>query len=59
MDLINKLDKGESYNWKKFMDRDTIKLYYKQEGVGSLYTFYMEKIVNAPLFNLISVLAEA
>ena len=41
------------------MDKEHVKLYYKQEGVGSLYTFYMEKIIKAPMFNVISVLAEA
>ena len=59
MALIQMVDNGETKDWKKFMDKDHVKLYYKQEGVGSLYTFYMEKIINAPLFNVISVLAEA
>ena len=40
------------------MDRET-KVYYRKEDGKSLYTFYLEKIVNAPIFNLMSVIAEA
>ena len=57
--LIEKVVNDDCSDWKKFLNKDTIKLYYKQEDEKSLYTFYMEKLINAPLFNVISVLAEA
>ena len=57
--LIQKVINDDVGDWKKFMNKDTIKLFYKQEDKKSLYTFYMEKSINAPLFNVISVLAEA
>ena len=45
--------------WNKFVNNKDLKIYYRQEDGKSLYTFYCEKLVNAPLFNLVSVLAEA
>ena len=57
--IIEQIKKGNTQGWKKFTDRETIKVYYRKEDGKTLYTFYLEKIVNAPIFNLVSVLAEA
>ena len=36
-----------------------MKIWYKQDEGRELYTFYMEKLIEAPLFNVLSILAEA
>lgn len=59
MNIINQLKEGNSEGWNKFTDYPSIKVYYKKDEVHSLYTFYFEKLINAPIFNVISVLAEA
>lgn len=58
IDIIEQIKKGNTQGWKKFLDRET-KVYYRKEDGKSLYTFYLEKIVNAPIFNLMAVIAEA
>ena len=48
----------EEDGWKKFVDKDTQKIYYQQEpGVPSL-TIYLEEVINAPLINLFAILGE-
>lgn len=60
MRMINQFRDGKvGREWFKFTDYPTIKLYYKKEKNRNLYTFYCEKLVEAPLFNLVSIIAEA
>ena len=40
------------------MDSEDLKLYYRKDPNSNLQTFYQEKIVNAPIFDLISILRE-
>jgi hypothetical protein len=44
--------------WYKYIDKEDMKILYKQDGGAGLYTFYLEKVVKAPLFDLLSVVAE-
>mmetsp|Transcript_31737 Transcript_31737/g.48654 ORF Transcript_31737/g.48654 Transcript_31737/m.48654 type:complete len:103 (+) Transcript_31737:169-477(+) len=56
---IKAIREGKTDDWHKFTNNETTKLFYKKEDGKSLYTFYCEKIVEAPIFNLISIMAEA
>ena len=58
--IVEGLQNGDSQRdeWKKFKNADDFKIYYKKEPDKSLYTFYSEKVINAPVFNLIAVLRE-
>lgn len=53
------MDEGSDKKWLKFTDYPTLKVYYRLENGRSLYTFYCEKLIQAPLFNVLSVIAEA
>ena len=59
MDLIDKIKNDDVKDWKKYVNKDVTKLFYKKEEKNSLFTFYMEKTINASMFNVISILAEA
>ena len=52
------IKKGVSADWYKFIDRQHTKIYYRKETGKTLYTFYFEKYVEAPIFSLISILNE-
>ena len=56
----NTMVRNGSYGdeWYKYIDREDMKILYRQEGNEGLYTFFLEKIVKAPLFDLLSVVAE-
>lgn len=56
--IKQEIDNGETDDWTKVKDSDDLKLLYKQEEGQKLYTFYGEKVINAPLFNLSSILRE-
>lgn len=53
------MDNGTDQRWLRFTDYPTLKVYYRLENGRSLYTFYCEKLIQAPLFNVLSVIAEA
>ena len=53
------MDEGSDKNWLKLTDYPTQKVYYRLENGRSLYTFYCEKLIKAPIFNVLSVIAEA
>ena len=59
LNMIKQLKDGNFEGWNKFTDYPSIKVFYKKEEAHSLYTFYMEKLIKAPVFNVVSVLAEA
>lgn len=59
LDLIAQVKAGVDDSWRKFTNYDSLKVWYKREPGLGLYTFYCEKLVRAPLFNLLSIIAEA
>ena len=59
LDIIGKVKAGVDDSWRKFTNYDSLKVWYKREEGLGLYTFYCEKLVRAPLFNLLSIIAEA
>ena len=56
--IVQEIDNGDTDEWTKVKDTPELKLFYKQEEGQKLYTFYCEKLINAPLFNLASVMRE-
>ena len=42
-----------------YKDLEELKIYYKLEAGFANCTLYMEKVINAPMINLMAVLAEA
>lgn len=59
IERVRKIKNDEDDNWKKFANGENLKLFYKQEPGNSLYSFYGEKVIDAPIFNVLSILAEA
>lgn len=59
LELISLVKAGVDESWRKFTNYDSLKVWYKREPGLGLYTFYCEKLVRAPLFNLLSIIAEA
>ena len=57
--MIQDVKDGVHDGWSKFTNYDSLKVWYKKEEGLDLYTFYCEKLVRAPLFNLLSIIAEA
>lgn len=49
---------GEMSDWVRHTEKDTTKIFYKKEEGFNGLTIYMEGVINAPLINLFSVLAE-
>ena len=56
--VFDKIKSGNHDEWNKTVDGEDLKIYYKKNEGSKLYTFYFEKTANAPLFNVISVMAE-
>lgn len=50
---------GSSGEWNKFIDTERTKIYYFREPNRNLYSFYCEKQVDAPMFNVVPIIAEA
>lgn len=46
-------------SWIRHKDTPDVKIYYKHEDGFRNVTLYMEKVVNAPMINLLAVVAEA
>ena len=59
LNIIKYLKEGNDEGWNKFTNYESIKVFYKKDEAHSLYTFYLEKLIKAPIFNVVSVLAEA
>ena len=50
---------GSDQSWIRHKDTPEVKIFYKYETGFRNVTLYMEKIVNAPLINVLATLAEA
>ena len=50
---------GRDQSWIRHKDTPEVKIFYKLEAGLKNCTLYMEKIVHAPLINLLAVFAEA
>jgi hypothetical protein len=48
-----------SKDWLVYKDYPEEKIYYRYEGGNHLCSLYLEKVVRAPIMNLMAVLAEA
>lgn len=45
-------------DWTKHTDKDDFKVYYRHDKGDKNLTLYLEGLINAPLINLFSILAE-
>ena len=45
--------------WNVYKDLPLEKIYYRFEGASSLCSLYLEKVITAPIINVMAVLAEA
>jgi hypothetical protein len=52
------LKAGKDNSWNKFMNGEDLKIFYRKEEGKGIYTFYLEKMAEAPLFNVLSVISE-
>ena len=50
--------KGDLLGWTQFQSNDEARIYYKMEDGLSCVTTYLETEVDAPLLNILSVIAE-
>ena len=50
---------GTDQSWTRHKDTPEVKIFYKQENGFSNMTLYMEKVIRAPLINVLAILAEA
>jgi len=58
LEKIGKIKDGDKKKeWKKFINHNTIKIYYSNKGSSDECTYYVEKFFNNPIQNVISVLA--
>lgn len=53
------INEGNLEGWTTFLNNEETKFFYKKEEGRPLYTFFCEKKINAPIFNVLSILAEA
>ena len=58
-DEIQAISEGRDESWIRHKDTPEVKIFYKLEDGLKNCTLYMEKIVRAPLINLLAVFAEA
>ena len=58
-DEIQAISEGRDDSWIRHKDTPEVKIFYKLEEGLKNCTLYMEKIVRAPLINLLAVFAEA
>ena len=59
IDIIGQFKRDEiDSSWIKFTNYPTLKLFYRPENNSSLFTFFGEKHVEAPRFNLLSMIGE-
>ena len=57
--MVEQIKKGNNEDWYKFANGEDMKIWYKQEEGKNLYSVYCEKIIEAPIENFLSILAEA
>ena len=50
---------GSDQSWTRHKDTPEVKIFYKYEDGFRNCTLYMEKVINAPLINLLAIFAEA
>ena len=55
---MQELKKDLGDGWTKFSDKETQKIYYKQEAGLNQLTLYLEQVIEAPLINLFAILGE-
>ena len=53
------IESGSDKSWTVYKDQEELKIFYKLEEGFANCTLYMEKVINAPMINLMAVLAEA
>ena len=53
------IESGADKSWTVYKDQEELKIFYKLEEGFANCTLYMEKVINAPMINLMAVLAEA
>ena len=56
---IQGISEGRDQSWIRHKDTPEVKIYYKLEEGLKNCTLYMEKVIQAPLINLLAVFAEA
>ena len=56
---IRAIADGSDQSWTRHKDTPDVKIFYKIEDGFRNCTLYMEKVINAPLINVLAVLAEA
>ena len=58
-DEIQGIADGTDQTWVRHKDTPELKIFYKLEDGLTNCTLYMEKVVHAPLINLLALIAEA
>jgi hypothetical protein len=56
--MMKLIREGVPPDWKKFKEKKTSKIYYKQEPGLSQITLYLEEVFEASLINLVAVIGE-
>ena len=56
---IKGIENGSDDSWIRHKDTPEVRIFYKHEDGFRNCTLYMEKIINAPMINLLAIIAEA
>lgn len=56
---IEAIADGRDQSWIRHKDTEEVKIFYKLEDGLKNCTLYMEKVIRAPLINLLAIFAEA